>query len=114
MKQSTNVHRGYFLLTPEQRRFRHMLSAYSRLLSFWNFETGKCNVELLRLELEHLSQDEREMARFFVTMWQPGNVLEFDIKKAIWILNDKHWLVIQRWLATLENPDVSIRMTLAG
>ena len=111
MTESKNVYSGYFSLTPEQRRFRIMLSAYGRLLPFWNFDTRECDVESLRLEMDDLSCDERQMARFFVTMWQPENVLQFDVTSAIWTLGDAHWQVIQQWLSTLESPQVSLRMT---
>lgn len=110
MRQSGNVYPGNFSLTPEQCRFRVMLSEYPRLRPFWDFRTCECDVDTLRLQLDSLSCDEREMARFFVTMWQPGNVLNFDVMQAVRNLSDGHWLVIEQWLKTLEQPQVALRM----
>lgn len=111
VKESKNVYSGYFSLTPKQRRFRHMLSAYRDLLPYWDFQTRECDVESLRSALIQFTSDEQEMARFFVTMWQPGNMLDFDVTTAIWTLSDGHWRVIQQWLSILESPEVSLRMT---
>ncbi len=110
MRQPGNVYLSNLALTPTQRRFIVMLSTYSRLLPFWDIETSECDVDGLRSQLDSLSNDEQEMARFFVTVWQPENVLDFDIMQAIWTISDAHWQVIERWMATLERPEVALRM----
>lgn len=114
MMQSKNAYPVNSTLTPEQRRFRGMLSKYPNLQPFWNFETCECDINTLHMHLDSLSYDEREIARFFVTMWQPGNLLEFDIMEAIWKMSDGHWRVIEQWMATLERPDVTHRMMRNG
>lgn len=110
MTDHSSVYPGYFNLNQEQRRFRNMLLDYPKLLPFWDFESCRCDVSSLQAEMGKLSSDECEMARFFVTMWQPGNVLGFDIMEAVWSLNDDNWKVVRTWMATLEHPGVSKRM----
>ncbi len=97
-------------VTSEQLRFKAMLLKYPSLRPFWNFLTGECDTNTLRAQLTNLPFDEREMARFFVTVWQPGNELEFDIMQAMWKLGDEHWRVIEQWMSTIEQPEVSRRM----
>ena len=114
MEQSGNVYYVDFTLTAEQRRFKSMLSKYPRLLAFWNFGTRECDIENLERNWGNFSSDEREMARFFVSMWQPGNLLDFDVMHAIGKLDDCHWQVIEQWMATLEHPDIVSRMMVGG
>ena len=65
MKQSDNVIFVDFALTPEQRRFKKMLSMYPCLQPFWNFEQRTCDTAALLLNWDEFSGDEQEMARFF-------------------------------------------------
>ena len=114
MKQSGNVVFVDFVLSPEQRRFKTMLCKYPCLQPFWNFEKRECDTDALLLNWDRFSVDEQEMARFFVSMWQPGNVLDFNVMQAIQKLGDSHWQVIDRWMATLEEPEVMNRMMQSG
>ena len=114
MKQSDNVIFVDFALTPEQRRFKEMLSMYPCLQAFWNFEQRTCDTDALLLNWDEFSGDEQEMARFFVSMWQPGNVLQFNVMQAMQKLGDSHWQVIDRWMSTLEEPEVVSRMMQIG
>ena len=110
MQLPVDVYYANFVLTPEQRRFEAMLSMYPELQPFWNFQTCVCDIEKLLARWGNLSAEDREMARFFVTMWQPGNILEFNVMQAVRELSDRNWAVVKQWMATLEEPQVMRRM----
>lgn len=110
MNKSKNVFPGYFDLTPDQRRFRTMLLGYPKLLRFWNFSSCHCDIAGLQSSWGRLSSEEQQMASFFVSMWQPENVLNFDIMDALTSLDDDNWHVIQTWMASLEQPRIYQRM----
>ncbi len=103
-QQSGGVSSGHFRLSAEQRRFKDTLSGYPRLMPYWDFETRECRLELLRRDMDTLSQGERLMARFFAAVWLGENVLGFDLIEAARTLDDPHRALIQRWFTQPEFP----------
>ncbi len=55
---------GHFTLTDEQPRFKAMPAAYPRLMPFWDFEQGECDIEVLRSALGPMSSGEEILSRF--------------------------------------------------
>lgn len=89
---------GHFTLSPEQARFKTMLSKYPQLLGYWDFAKRECDLEGLKESLSVLSHGEQIMARFFVGLWLGENQFDFDLFDATRSLDDQHLQVILNWL----------------
>lgn len=95
---------GHFRLTPEQKRFKKLLSQCSRLETYWDFEKRDCDIERLRNDLGKLSMGEAIMARFLSAVWFGENKLDFDLISAAKSLDPEHLKIITNWLSKPDFP----------
>ena len=60
---------GHFQLTLEQRRFRDLISPYSNLARYWDWESRCLDEEGLEQAMGVFSHGEQIMATFFRNVW---------------------------------------------
>ena len=59
------ISRGHFQLTPEQRRFKDLISPYSNLARYWDWESRCLDEEGLDQAMGVFSPGEQILATFF-------------------------------------------------
>lgn len=90
---------GYFTLTPDQRKFERLLSAYPTIYRFWDFTKRECDIERLTSSIGALSSGDQILAAFFLAVWIGDDQPAFGIVAAARTLDPEHRNVIAIWLA---------------
>lgn len=84
-------------LTPEQARFTVLLTDYLRIAGYWDFDTRRCDENALRSALKIMSNGERQLALFFLSLWT-GHDEGFDLPEAACVVDVKHRQLLIHWL----------------
>ena len=92
-----SISAGAFHLTPEQRRFKDLLTAYPTLASYWNFEACRCDEAGVEQVMGVFSRGEPIMAAFFRRVWSGNDAHSFGFIDAVTALGPEDLQMIHGW-----------------
>lgn len=84
-------------LSPEQERFAALLADYPRISGYWDLEKRECHEAALRSGLNAMSSGERQLALFFLSLWN-GQDEGFDMLDAASVVDVKQRQLFIHWL----------------
>ncbi|WP_239954547.1 hypothetical protein [Pantoea sp. Z09] len=76
--------------------FLFSVSGYKRISSFWDFKKGTCEVDSLIASINTFAENEKIMARFFLSIWF-GENYGFDLIRDIAFLLPDDIGIINDW-----------------
>lgn len=89
---------GHFQLTPEQRRFKDLITPYSNLAQYWDWQARCLDEVRLDNAMGVFSHGEQIMATFFRNVWTGNDNPPFGLVDAVGTLSSEDMAVIIGWL----------------
>lgn len=98
------VSRGDFQLSPEQRRFRDLITPYSYLTRYWDWEARCLDEPGLEQAMGVFSHGERIMAAFFRNVWCGSDQAPLGLVDAVRTLDSEDLAIIVGWMRDPFSP----------
>lgn len=88
-----------FQLTPQQRRFKAMLSRYPLMLRYWDFNQHTVDLLAINKETKDLTRNHQIMLSFFLDVWTGSAESDFSLLEAADTLEPQSRQVIIDWFS---------------